>query len=89
VIASSVPDFRPGRQAIGKYLRAIGVMRDSMSVPSIAPLDPVSAELFDLSDTARLRLATAASIPFTPDTLHALCFDWVYPTAGSTAALPR
>jgi hypothetical protein len=89
VIASSVPDFRPGRQAIGKYLRAIGVKRDSMSVPSIAPLDPVSAELFDLSDTARLRLATAASIPFKPDTLHALCFDWVYPTPGSTSALPR
>ncbi|HLB11229.1 MAG TPA: winged helix-turn-helix domain-containing protein [Gemmatimonadaceae bacterium] len=89
VIGSSVPDFRPARLAVGKYLRAIGVKRDSMSVPSIAPLDPVSAELFDLSDTMRLRLATAASIPFTPDTLHALCFDWVYPTATSTAALPR
>jgi len=89
VVGSSVPDFRPARRAIGKYLRAIGVERDSMSVPSIAPLDPVSAELFDLSDTMRLRLATAASIPFTPDTLHALCFDWVYPTATSTAALPR
>lgn len=89
VIGSSVPDFRPARDAIGKYLRAIGVKRDSMSVPSIAPLDPVSAELFDLSDTTRLRLATAKSIPFPADTLHALCFDWVYPTPGATSALPR
>ena len=89
VIGSSVPDFRQARQAVGKYLRAIGVERDSMSVPSNPPLDPVSAELFDLSDTTRLRLATAASIPFKPDTLHALCFDWVYPTPTSTAALLR
>jgi len=34
-------------------------------------------------------LFAAATFPFKPDTLHALCFDWVYPTPGSTAALPR
>ncbi|HEY8794327.1 MAG TPA: glycosyltransferase family 39 protein [Gemmatimonadaceae bacterium] len=89
VIGSSVPDFRPARRAIGRYLSIIGVKRDSMSVPSVAPLDPVSADLFDLSDTTRLRLAAAATFPFKPDTLHALCFDWVHPTPSAPAELPR
>jgi uncharacterized membrane protein YuzA (DUF378 family) len=92
VIASSVPDFKPARQAIDKYLSTIGVKRDSMSMRSVAPFDPVSAELFDLSDTMRLRTATAESAEpprTTADTLHALCFDWVRPTPGLTAQLPR
>lgn len=92
VIASSVPAFKPARQAIDRYLTTIGVKRDSMSVRSAPPLDPVSAELFDLSDTARLRSATAESaVPprSAADTLHALCFDWVRPTPGVTAQLPR
>ncbi|MDQ2765814.1 MAG: glycosyltransferase family 39 protein [Gemmatimonadota bacterium] len=89
VIASSVPDFRPPRRAIGKYLRTIGVVRDSIQRKSVAPLDPVSAELFDLSDTARLRSATAATFTAKADTLHPLCFDWVYPTPADDDSLPR
>jgi len=80
VIGSSVPDFRPARQAIGKYLRTIGVVRDSIQRKSVAPLDPVSAELYDLSDSVRLNNATAAALAVKADTLHPLCFDWVRPT---------
>jgi hypothetical protein len=90
VIGSSVPDFRPGRQAIGRYLRTIGVVRDSIQRKSVAPLDPVSAELFDLSDTTRLRSATAATFPVKPDSvMHALCFAWVYPSPPATDSLSR
>ena len=89
VIASSVPDFRPARKAIGKYLRTIGVVRDSFQRASVAPLDPVSAELFDLSDTIRLKSATAASFAVKADTLHALCFAWVSPTPHDGDSLPR
>ena len=87
IIGSSVPDFRPARRALGKYLSTIGVKRDSMSARSMPPMDPVSAELFDLSDTARLNLATAATFHVAPDTLGAYCFDWVRPTPGAPAQL--
>ena len=89
VISSSVPDWRPARQAIGKYLRTIGVARDSIRLVSVPPLDPVSAELFDLSDTIRLKSATAASFAVKADTLHPLCFAWVYPTPHEGDSLPR
>jgi hypothetical protein len=89
VIGSSVPDFRQARQAIGKYLRTIGVARDSFQRVSVAPLDPVGAELFDLSDTIRLKSASAAALSVKADTLHPLCFDWVYPTSHEGDSLPR
>ena len=89
MISSSVPDWRPARQAIRKYLRTIGVARDSFQLVSVPPLDPVSAELFDLSDTIRLKSASAASFAVKADTLHALCFAWVYPTPHEGDSLPR
>jgi hypothetical protein len=89
VIASSVPDFRPARQAIGKYLRTIGVVRDSIQRASVPPLDPVSAELFDLSDTTRFNGASASAFAVKADTLHPLCFDWVYPTTHDGDSLPH
>ena len=48
VIASSVPDWAPARRAMNNYLGTIGVRRDSISLPSLAPLSPVSAELLRL-----------------------------------------
>jgi hypothetical protein len=89
VIGSSVPDWAASRRAIGKYLATIGVRRDSIIVPSIAPISPVSADLFDLSDTARLRMATATSFPVAADTLRPLCFDWVRPTTVASTEVPR
>jgi hypothetical protein len=55
--------------------------RDSIFLPSVAPLSPVSAELFDLSDSARLGEASAATFPVEPDTLHPVCYDWIRPTS--------
>jgi dienelactone hydrolase len=83
-VASSVRPFYPARQSIDRYLHAIGVVLDSIAVPSQQRgLFPVSAELFDLSDSMRLQAATAASFPVTPidDTLPPPCNDWVRPTS--------
>lgn len=76
--ASSVPEFQPSRQAISKYLSVIGVARESFAVPSEKPLDPVSVELFDLSDPARLAAASASTFPLDPlGPRRPLCGDWV------------
>lgn len=82
VLGSSVARFRAPRQAIGRYLRTIGVRRDSVGAASLSPLDPVSAELFDLSDTTRLRAATASTFQAgsIPDTLRPVCRDRLRPT---------
>jgi hypothetical protein len=89
VIASSVPDWAPPRRAIAQYLGAIGQRRDSFVVPSLAPMSPVSAELYDLSDTARLRMASAIDFPTKLDSLRPFCFDWVRPTMVAAAGTPR
>lgn len=90
IIGSSVPDFHPARAAIAKYLGTIGVKRDSLVMRSVPPMDPVSAELYDLSDSARLRSATAATFHVERDpVMHALCYDWVRPTQPASAELPR
>jgi hypothetical protein len=80
VIGSSVPDFAAARRAIAMYLGTIGVRRDSIVLPSIAPMSPVSAELYDLSDTSRLRSTTAIASAAPADSLHPFCFEWVRPT---------
>jgi hypothetical protein len=41
--------------------------RDSLIMRSVPLLDPVSAELYDFSDTTRLRAATAATFHVAPD----------------------
>ena len=87
VIASSVPDWAPPRRAIAQYLGAIGLRRDSIVAPSLAPMSPVSAELYDLSDTARLRMASAMDFPTKLDSLRPLCFDWVRPTVMAGAGM--
>ena len=83
VIGSSVPGFRHPRNEIARYLQTIGVRRDSIRLaPSpITLLDPVSAELYDLSDPARLRsaaLESFATAPF-PNQQRPLCRDWIRP----------
>lgn len=89
VIASSVPEFRHPRNEIARYLRTIGVARDSIAVPSpVSKLAPVGADLYDLSDPERLRAATVSSFaaaPF-PDPQRPLCRDWIRPTASGRTA---
>ena len=83
--ASSVPNFHPARQTLANYLAAIGVRRESVAVESEKPLYPVSAELFDLSDPARLASATAANFPLVPAGANRpLCGDWVVAPSGRT-----
>jgi hypothetical protein len=97
VIGGSVRDFHGPRQAIGRYLQSIGLRRDSIVIASRArpPLDPVSAELFDLSDTVRLQSATAATFPVAPigtplpapliGIASPICHDWIRPTPTRAA----
>jgi hypothetical protein len=75
------PYHRP-RRAIGQYLQTIGVRRDSLVVPSLPPPDPVSGELFDLSDAQRLQSASASTFQAgsIPDTLPVVCRDRIRPT---------
>ena len=78
--ASSVPPFHPARLSIERYLGAIGVRREAIAVPSAKPLNPVSIELFDLSDPARLAAASALTFPLEPlGDLRPLCGAWVLP----------
>jgi hypothetical protein len=86
VVSSSVPDFAPARRALSMYLETIGTRKDSLNLPSVAPMSPVSAELYDLSDAMRLDRASAATFEApTGSVMHAICFDWIRPTTGITS----
>jgi hypothetical protein len=85
VIGSGVAPYRVPRRAIGQYLQAIGVRRDSLVVaPTLPLIDPVSAELYDLSDASRLQLASASTFQAgsIPDTLRPPCRDRLRPASG-------
>jgi len=87
VIASSVPEFHHARAEIGRYLETIGILRDSVREASaITVIDPVSAELYDLSEPTRLQSATAAtfSIRDFPTPMRPLCLDWIRPTPSGS-----
>ena len=81
LITSGVPEFYEAGQNIRQYLGAIGSLKGSMSVPSRSALfAPVSADLFDLSDPARLSAVSAASFPLKPQSdRRPLCLDFVAP----------
>lgn len=80
--ASSVPPFHPARRTIERYLQAIGIGREAIAVPSAKPLNPVSVQLFDLSDPARLASASALTFPVESlGALRPLCGDWVKPSS--------
>jgi hypothetical protein len=78
-----VPEFQYARDAIDRYLGTIGIRRDLLAVPSplVPQFGPVSAELFDVSDTTRLRTTTAATFQLPPNTTRRfpVCHDWVRP----------
>lgn len=80
VLTSGVAPFRTARAAVRGYLAAIGVKRDSLSLPSIE--GGVTLELFDLSDPVRLRSATADAFPVTPMPTNPRpgCRPWARPS---------
>jgi hypothetical protein len=83
VIGSSVPEFQYARDAVDRYLGTVGVRRDSVSIrsPLTPQFGPVSAALYDLSDTTRLRSMTVATFQLPPNTTHRfpICRDFVRP----------
>jgi hypothetical protein len=76
VLTSGPPPYTWARRTIGRYLGTIGVRTDSIVLPSFE-FSPVSAELYNLSDTTRLASAQAATFPVDaiPDTVHPGCRD--------------
>jgi 4-amino-4-deoxy-L-arabinose transferase-like glycosyltransferase len=74
ILSSGVPPYAPARRTIAAYLGTIGVRSDSLVLPSFSLL-PVSADLYTLDDTVRLRSGRAATFPVDaiPDTLRPGC----------------
>jgi hypothetical protein len=80
LLSGSVPSMSAARRSLEKYLATIGVRKESISIPSEKPLDPVSAQVFDLSDPTRLAAASADVFPLEPQgPLLPPCRDRVQP----------
>ena len=65
LVSAGVGPYRTARPAVRNYLATIGVRRDSLVLPSLTWRD-VSLDLYDLSDTVRLRSTDAESFPVAP-----------------------
>jgi hypothetical protein len=81
LLTAGVPPFRTARAAVRGYLSTIGVKRDSLVLPSLT-FQSVSLELYDLSDSTRLRAADAASFPVRPMPTNPRpgCRPWARPS---------
>jgi len=81
VVTGGARPYRSARSAVRNYLGTIGVKRDSMVAGSLTRED-VSLELYDLSDTVRLRSADAESFPVAPMPKDPRpgCRPWVKPS---------
>jgi len=73
--------FRSARAAVRDYLATIGVRRDSLVLPSLTR-EGIWLDLYDLSDTVRLRSADAESFPVAPMPKDPRpgCRPWVRPS---------
>jgi hypothetical protein len=65
LLTTGIRPFRTARAAVRGYLSTIGVKRDSLVRQSLT-MGSVSLELFDLSDSVRLRATDAESFPVQP-----------------------
>lgn len=65
VLSAGARPFRVARAAVRGYLSAIGVKRDSLELPSLIWAS-TSLDLYDLSDTTRLRVTSAEAFPLAP-----------------------
>ena len=77
--------FRPARAAVRGYLDTIGVRRDLLSIPSLQ-FGTVTLELYDLSDSTRLRRAGAESYPVQPMPNDPApgCRPWIKPSPADS-----
>jgi len=73
--------YRVARAALQQYLSTIGIKRDSVSRVSLA-YGPMALELFDLTDTSRLRAANAETFPAPPMASDPRpgCRPWIRPS---------
>jgi len=81
VVSGGSRPYRSARLAVRSYLAAIGVKRDSLVLPSLTRED-ISLELYDLTDSTRLRSADAESFPVAPMPTDPRpgCRPWVSPS---------
>ena len=84
VLMKNGPAMRVQHRALREYLETIGVRRDALAVRS-AITDPLTLELYDLDDGARLRRASAETFPVAsmPKYPKPGCRDW----SGDTRAI--
>jgi hypothetical protein len=85
VFSNNARPYRIARPAVREYLATIGVHRDSLVRPSLQ-VGSVSLDLYDLSDTPRLRAATAETCgaPPMPRDPPPGCRPWVRPSPLDT-----
>lgn len=81
VVTGGARPFRSARRGVRSYLAAIGIKRDSLELPSLTELG-VSLELYDLTDSTRLRSAHAETFPVAPMPTNPRpgCRPWVSPS---------
>ena len=81
LVAGGERPYRTARPAVRNYLATIGVRRDSLALPSLSKEDTY-LDLYDLSDTVRLRSADAESFPVAPMPKDPRpgCRPWVQPS---------
>lgn len=77
VLSRNGPVMLVPREAIHRYLNTIGILRDSRVVRS-GVTDPLTLELYDLSDPARLSAASAETVAVAPMPVYPTpgCRDW-------------
>ena len=77
ILSSAARPFRTARSAVQKYLETIGIRKEAMSLSSLS-MGSAGIELYDLSDPARLKAATADTFPVPPMPTDPRpgCRDW-------------
>jgi len=70
--------YRAVRAGVRQYVGTIGIKRDSLTLPSLI-WNPIMLELYDLSDSTRLRAADAGTFPVPPMPTDPRpgCRDWI------------
>ncbi len=81
LVSAGVRPYRTARPAVRNYLGTIGVKRDSLVLPSLT-MREVTLELYDLSDSTRLRSADAEtfSVEPMPTDPRPGCRPWAKPS---------
>jgi hypothetical protein len=81
LVSGGARPYRSARAAVRDYLATIGVRRDSLVLPSLTR-EGIWLDLYDLSDTVRLRSANAESFPVAPMPKDPRpgCRPWVKPS---------